>query len=77
MSGLQMVVVAICEQQPSAVNDLVSSLIPTLASTFDSQRVVAMAIFAELINQRCCGDSQVNEKVMFCIEGRGSEGFGF
>lgn len=62
--GLQLVVVALCECEPSSINDLVSSLLPSLSSPYDTQRLVPAAVFAELVNQRCCGDMQLVELLM-------------
>jgi len=64
VSALQNVVIALCECQSSCVNDLVTSLLPSLSSPYDAQRMVTATIFAELINQRCCGDMHLVELLM-------------
>ncbi|XP_066933993.1 maestro heat-like repeat-containing protein family member 1 [Clytia hemisphaerica] len=86
--GLQQTIVTICECQPLVINDLVTSLLPSLSSMYSTQRVVPAVTFSELINQRCCGDLQLVELLInsllsklvdpshlvrqFCIRGLGN-----
>jgi len=62
--GLEIIVRGLCDSLPRHINDIVSCLLQALQSSFDMQRAVSAAIFAELINQRCRGDLQLVELLM-------------
>eukprot|EP00794_Sanderia_malayensis_P004075 gene4075-4629_t len=62
--GFEIIAKGLCEATPKSVNDIVSCLLQALQSSYDTQRVVAAATFAELINQRCNGDMQLVELLM-------------
>ncbi|CAH1780505.1 unnamed protein product, partial [Owenia fusiformis] len=61
---------SVSENQPDMVSRIVSCLNPVLSGPYDSQRVVAAAFFAELINQKCCGDMTLVELLMNSLLGR-------
>lgn len=62
--ALQIIARGLCSASPKHVNDVVSCLLQALQSSYDTQRVVSAALFAELINQRCNGDLQLVELLM-------------
>eukprot|EP00795_Rhopilema_esculentum_P001016 gene1016-15340_t len=60
-TGLEIVVRGLCDVASKHISDIVTCLLQALQSTYDTQRVVAAGLFAELINQRCRGDLQLVE----------------
>jgi hypothetical protein len=68
--GLTLCAKALCDFAPKEVNKVISCLTPILSSLFESQRVVAAAFFAELINQQCLGDMTQVELLMNSLLGR-------
>lgn len=55
---------SLCHHAPQYLAGVVSHLNPSMTSSLIYHRVAVAAFFAELINQRCCGDSALLELLL-------------
>ncbi|XP_033626005.1 maestro heat-like repeat-containing protein family member 1 isoform X2 [Asterias rubens] len=68
--GVTILAQGMAKQMSGYLAKIVSSLIPSLASLYEPQRVVTAAFLAELVNQKCGGDMQLVEDIMNNLLGR-------
>lgn len=54
--GLTIIAEVLCKNVPEQIPPLVELFEPVLKRVYDTQRVVAAAMYAEFINQQCAGD---------------------
>ncbi|XP_033117617.1 maestro heat-like repeat-containing protein family member 1 isoform X2 [Anneissia japonica] len=68
--GITEIARQLVEHNPEFVGKIMSCLNPSLASLYENQRIVVVAYFAELINQKCAGDMSMVEMIVNNLLGR-------
>ncbi|XP_071959367.1 maestro heat-like repeat-containing protein family member 1 [Antedon mediterranea] len=68
--GITAIAKELVEYNPEYVGKIMACLNPSLASLYESQRIVVVAFFAELINQKCGGDMSMVEMIVNNLLGR-------
>ncbi len=68
--GVTILAQGMAKQMSGYLAKIVSCLIPSLASLYEPQRVVTAAFLAELVNQKCGGNTHLVEDIMNNLLGR-------